>query len=206
MDIEQIILIIALLLTALGFFYHDKKQRADEGPRKRRLPASEPSPDAAKSDHTGEGANSHSEISMNNPELIKHILTQLNCKFESGDDDFYNFVYQGENFCVHCDKDTYWVRIFDLQWFECPLDELDKVSFMQKAINSSNAKNLSTACYYIDTDNKRFRVYSKCDFLLNAKFPAPVQYFEAWLIQLFRLKHDVVVRYDAEMAKETADK
>jgi hypothetical protein len=138
-----------------------------------------------------------------NPELMKEILTKLNCgQIQVADDEHAWFTYQGEHFCVQSTSENYWVRIYDVQWFDCPLDDLDKISCMQKAINYCNARQACTACYSIDTDKNQFQVYSKCDFLLSYDFPSPETYFEAWLNMLFRLKHEIVLQFDAEKMKQ----
>lgn len=136
--------------------------------------------------------------SMKSGELLKSILKRLNCTYKEGDDDDIWFTYQGEHFALRFSDDSYWVRIYDAQWFECPLDDLEEISYMQKAVNYCNARNCATACYVIDTEEEKFTVFSKCDFLLNSNFPFPDDYFISWLNQLFRLKRDVAMQYDKE--------
>ena len=55
------------------------------------------------------------------------------------------------------------IRIFDLDWYHCPLSNLEEMSCMQKAINAANTRQMCTAVYYIDNDRKEMSVYSKAN-------------------------------------------
>jgi len=203
MENYQILLAVIIAVVAVGYFFHKAEQRADDEEGKH--PATSSVSADAKSFQANNANNEEvsPKTSKNNQTLIKSILTQLNCQYQDGEDDDFWFTFQGENFNVTYDKESSWIRIVDMQWFDCPLEELEKISYMQKAINLCNSRQCCTACYFVDTDKGTFRVYSKCDILISADFPAPEQYFHTWLMQLFRLKHDIVLQYDKERTKET---
>ena len=207
MDDYQFLMTIAVAAIAVFYFIHKAEKKAEEDDED---DIQSSSSSLASSDTQIEQAGNEENIkpkaALDNQDLLKTILTQLNCQYQAGEDDDYWFTYQGEHFNVSYDKDSFWVRIYDMQWFTCSLDELENISYMQKAINLCNSRSCCTAYYYVDTDKKTFRVYSKCDFLLNEEFPAPEQYFQEWLTQFFRLKHEIVLQYDNERTKETINK
>lgn len=143
---------------------------------------------------------------MDTPTLMRTLLKMLNCKCQENDDGTLYFSYQGESFWLSTGKDTAWVRIIDLQWYDCPLDNLEEVSCMQKAINTANVHQISTAVYSIDKENNKLSVYSKLDFALPNDFPEPEAYLSALLAQFFHLKQAVALEFEKEKQKlENAD-
>lgn len=209
MDDYHFLMTIAVAAIAVFYFIHKAEKKAEEDDEEELQSPSNSSASASADTQTAQAGNEENEkpkAALDNQDLLKTILTQLNCQYQVGDDDDYWFTYQGEHFNVSYDKDSFWVRIYDMQWFTCSLDELENICYMQKAINLCNSRFCCTAYYYVDTDKKTFRVYSKCDFLLNEEFPAPVQHFQAWLTQFFRLKHEIALQYDKERTKETINK
>ena len=147
----------------------------------------------------------HKYAGMDTPTLVKAILKDLNCKYEESDDHSdYMFSYQGENFVARApDKHNPRIRIFDLDWYHCPLSNLEEMSCMQKAINAANTRQMCTAVYYIDNDRKEMSVYSKADFLIWSDMSHPDNYMRMWLGNLFYLKQNVVV--DVEKEKQRID-
>lgn len=135
---------------------------------------------------------------MDTPTLIKGLLKKLNSQYQENEDGSLFFTYQSERFWLQCDKESSWIRIIDLQWYECTLEKIEEVSCMQKAINISNAGQQCTAIYSIDKEENKMIVYSKCDLLISSHFPAPDQYLAAWLACFFRLKQTVVMEFEKE--------
>ena len=124
----------------------------------------------------------HKYAGMDTPTLVKAILS-----------------YQGENFVARApDKHNPRIRIFDLDWYHCPLSNLEEMSCMQKAINAANTRQMCTAVYYIDNDRKEMSVYSKADFLIWSDMSHPDNYMRMWLGNLFYLKQNVVVDFEKE--------
>lgn len=138
---------------------------------------------------------------MDTAAFVQKLLEKLNCKYDSEDDGAQNntyFVYQGEHFVLSCFRDNAWVRIIDVQWYHCELDNLEEISCMQKAINAANAKQVCSAVYGINYEDNEFGVYSKCDFPIYNQFPSPDQYLASWLSNFFRLKQAVVMQFEKE--------
>lgn len=135
---------------------------------------------------------------MDTPTLMRAVLKKLNCKCQENDDGTIFFEYQGESFWLSSSKDSSWVRVIDINWYNCSLDNLEEISCMQKAINSANAEQSCTAVYSIDKENNKMIVYSKADLLISTKLPGPDEYLYAWLSQFFQLKQKVVIEFEKE--------
>lgn len=140
---------------------------------------------------------------LNTYQLIKALLESLNCRYQENGDGTIYFTYQAENFWLTTGQDNAWVRIIDTQWFDCPADDLQKMSYMQKAINTANSTQQCTAVYYIENGN--MIVYSKADIIITPETPNVEDYFVAWLTCFFRLKNTVTVEYEKEKNKMEGD-
>ncbi len=135
---------------------------------------------------------------MNNAVLIRAILGDLNCQYSENEDGDIFFLYQGERFWVGASAESIWIRIIDMRWYDCPLDRLEEMSCMQKAINIANSVQPCTAVYVIDKEENKMIAYSKCDLIISSYFPAPDQYFVAWLSNFFQLKQKVFLEFEKE--------
>lgn len=138
---------------------------------------------------------------MDVPTLMRTILRQMNCQYQEDEKGGIQFNYQNENFLMLID--SCWVRVYDLQWWDCPLDDLDAVTCMRKSINEVNARQACTAIFYFDNEARRMRVYSQCNFIIRADFPHPLDYFAAWLDCLFKLKQALVIEFNKEMQENS---
>lgn len=135
---------------------------------------------------------------MNTAVLLRAILEDLNCKYEENEDGSdLIFSYQGETFVARAPLvDNPRVRLFDVNWYSCPLDNLEEMSCMQKAINEGNTSQMCTAVYYIDNENKCMTVYSKADFLIWSAMPQPDDYMRMWLDNMFYLKQNIAAEFE----------
>ena len=135
---------------------------------------------------------------MNTAVLLRAILEDLNCKYEENEDGSdLIFSYQGETFVARAPLvDNPRVRLFDVNWYSCSLDNLEEMSCMQKAINEANTSQMCTAVYYIDNENKCMTVYSKADFLIWSVMPQPDDYMRMWLDNMFYLKQNITAEFE----------
>lgn len=140
---------------------------------------------------------------LNTTELVKAILKDSNCTYDESEDKMdLIFSYQGETFLARIpEADNPRIRLFDVNWYNCPLDNLEEMSCMQKAINAANIGQMSTAVYIIDKEQKCMTVYSKADFFIWNNIPQPDNYFRMWLNSMFYLKQDIVVEFEKEKQK-----
>lgn len=95
----------------------------------------------------------HNYDGMNNQVLVRAILGDLNCQYDENEDGTLFFIYQGERFWLTASEQSAWIRIIDMQWYDCSLDKLEEISCMQKAINTANSKQSCTAVYLINKED-----------------------------------------------------
>lgn len=178
-----------------------KSYAEEDGQDEQRSSDSHENPPTTINIQTKNAMNDNEYEGMDVPTLIKALLAKMNCQYDENDDGSLFFTYQGERFWLTSNKESAWIRIIDLQWYDTTLDKLEEISCMQKAINTANSGQSCTAVYVINKDGNKFIVYSKCDLLISPHFPAPDQYLAAWLACFFRLKQDVVMEFEKEKQK-----
>lgn len=138
---------------------------------------------------------------MDIPDLMKALLTKLNCTYHEEKDGTISFVYQGELFSMFTKPDYVWVRITDHRWYDCSLDDIEEFSCMQKAINKANFSSLCTAIYYTSKEENKMIVFSKGDFSISGEYHDIERYLTTWLSCFFRLKQNVVLEFEKEKQK-----
>lgn len=135
---------------------------------------------------------------LDTPTMVKHLLGQLNCQYQiSEDGKNFTFKYQGETFMIRASiKDSLRIRLYDMSWFHCPLDDIEEWACMQKAINKANGRELCTAVYFIDNDDNLFITYSRADLFIWNDMPYPEKYLLMWIDNMSRLKQTVFMEFE----------
>ena len=97
-------------------------------------------------------------------DLFMETLTKIGCQYEIADEEDDNrifFAFQGEHFWADARNDRKYIQIFDPQWEQVELYDIDEFARLKKAINGSNLNNSVTTVYTIDEDGKSVDVHSK---------------------------------------------
>lgn len=157
------------------------------------------------------GKQADESFTLDVPAQVRELLKKLNCIYEEDEDVddkkafVARFTYQGEHFWLSSHKDRIWVRIVDCTWYSCPLENLEEMACMQKAINIANAATmLCAALYEIDNEERIMNVLSKCEFALPPQFQSDVDYFTAYLDSFFYLQRNVMTAFEKEKNKMAA--
>lgn len=136
-------------------------------------------------------------------DLTLQILRRLNCQYqEDKEHGSIYFQYQGGHFITFANNQNF-VNIGFLNWRELPLDDLDAVATMQRAVNHvNNTACYATAFYSIDTDEGTMTVNAKCSGILTEAIPQIDDYYQALLQSLFTTARFVDSTYEEERIKE----
>lgn len=132
-------------------------------------------------------------------DLFLDTLTEIGCQYQLGEDDDKRifFTYQGEHFFADATNDIAYVQLWDTYWGHIELYDIDEMSRLRKAINTSNMKTSVTAFYTTDEMRKNFVVHSKTTIPFLSTIPELDDYLKVELNEFFRA-HNVV---GAEMQK-----
>ena len=126
-------------------------------------------------------------------DLFLDTLTKIGCQYQlgEGEDNRIFFAYQGEHFFADTTNETNYVHLWDTHWGHVELYDIDEVSRLRKAINTSNLKTSVTTIFTIDEDRKNMDVHSKSTILFMSSMPDLDDYLRVELNDFFRA-HQVV--------------
>ena len=95
--------------------------------------------------------NSSETTKIGTRDLFLNTLTKIGCQYQlgEGDDNRIFFAYQGENFFADTTNDIMYVHLWDTHWGHVELYDIDEVSRLRKAINTSNLNTAITTVTYV---------------------------------------------------------
>lgn len=126
-------------------------------------------------------------------DLFLDILTNIGCQYQLGEDDDTRifFAYQGEHFFADTTNDIMYVHLWDTHWGHVDLCDIDEVSRLRKAINTSNLNTAVTTVFTIDEEGKNMDVHSKSTIPFISSMPNLEDYLKVELNEFFR-SHQMV--------------
>ena len=129
----------------------------------------------------------------NTRELFIHTLERIGCQYQlgEGEDTRIFFSYQGEHFFADMKEDSIYVHIWDTHWEQVELYDVDEVSRLRKAINTSNMNSAVSTFYTIDDDAKTMNVHTKSTITFINTIPYLEDYLRIELNEFFHA-HQIV--------------
>ena len=126
-------------------------------------------------------------------DLFLDILTNIGCQYQLVEDDDTRifFAYQGEHFFADTTNDIMYVHLWDTHWGHVDLCDIDEVSRLRKAINTSNLNTAVTTVFTIDEEGKNMDVHSKSTIPFISSMPNLEDYLKVELNEFFR-SHQMV--------------
>ena len=137
--------------------------------------------------------NSSETTQIGTRDLFLNTLTKIGCQYQlgEGDDNRIFFAYQGENFFADTTNDIMYVHLWDTHWGHVELYDIDEVSRLRKAINTSNLNTAITTVFTIDEDGNNMDVHSKSTIPFISSMPNLEDYLKVELNEFFR-SHQMV--------------
>lgn len=125
---------------------------------------------------------------MGTRDLFLDTLTKMGCQYQlgEGDDTRIFFAYQGEHFFADTTNDIMYVHLWDTHWGHVELYDIDEVSRLRKAINTSNLNTAVTTVYTIDEAGSNMDVHSKSTVPFISSMPHLEDYLRTELNEFFR--------------------
>lgn len=131
-------------------------------------------------------------------DLCIELLKQFNCEvtvLEENENRLY-FEYQGEHFIIDATNESFFINIWDPGWYVVPLDDLEQMSNVRKAVNTINNYSGTTIVYYIEEEGQKFILHSKRQCILPKDLPHVKEYLRALLGDFFtaqnKLREEIV--------------
>jgi len=137
--------------------------------------------------------NSSETTKIGTRDLFLNTLTKIGCQYQlgEGDDNRIFFAYQGENFFADTTNDIMYVHLWDTHWGHVELYDIDEVSRLRKAINTSNLNTAITTVFTIDENGNNMDVHSKSTIPFISSMPNLEDYLKVELNEFFR-SHQMV--------------
>ena len=120
-------------------------------------------------------------------DLCIELLKQLNCEVfvSEEEENRLDFNYQGEHFIIDATNESFFINIWDPGWYVVPLDDLEQMSNVRKAVNTINNYSGTTIVYYIEEEGQKFILHSKRQCILPKDLPHVKEYLRALLDDFF---------------------
>ena len=131
-------------------------------------------------------------------DLCIELLKQLNCEVfvSEEEENRLDFKYQGEHFIIDATNESFFINIWDPGWYVVPLDDLEQMSNVRKAVNTINNYSGTTIVYYIEEEGQKFILHSKRQCILPKDLPHVKEYLRALLGDFFtaqnKLREEIV--------------
>lgn len=134
-----------------------------------------------------------SDMKVGTRDLFLDTLTKIGCQYQlgEGDDNRIFFAYQGEHFFADTTNDRMYVHLWDTHWGHVELYDIDEVSRLRKAINTSNLNTAVTTVFTIDEEGKSMDVHCKSVIPFVSVMPNLDDYLRVELNDFFHA-HQVV--------------
>lgn len=123
-------------------------------------------------------------------DLCIELLKQLNCEVfvSEEEENRLEFKYQGEHFIIDATNESFFINIWDPGWYVVPLDDLEQMSNVRKAVNTINNYSGTTIVYYIEEEGQKFILHSKRQCILPKDLPHVKEYLRALLDDFFAVQ------------------
>ena len=123
-------------------------------------------------------------------DLCIELLKQLNCEVfvSEEEENRLDFKYQGEHFIIDATNESFFINIWDSGWYVVPLDDLEQMSNVRKAVNTINNYSGTTIVYYIEEEGQKFILHSKRQCILPKDLPHVKEYLRALLDDFFAVQ------------------
>lgn len=131
-------------------------------------------------------------------DLCIELLKQLNCEVfvSEEEENRLDFKYQGEHFIIDATNESFFINIWDPGWYVVPLDDLEQMSNVRKAVNTISNYSGTTIVYYIEEEGQKFILHSKRQCILPKELPHVKEYLRALLGDFFtaqnKLREEIV--------------
>lgn len=123
-------------------------------------------------------------------DLCIELLKQLNSEVfvSEEEENRLDFKYQGEHFIIDATNESFFINIWDPGWYVVPLDDLEQMSNVRKAVNTINNYSGTTIVYYIEEEGQKFILHSKRQCILPKDLPHVKEYLRALLDDFFAVQ------------------
>ena len=103
--------------------------------------------------------------------LLQVALHRLNLQYEFDAEQNFIVRYQGETFRIVAEDENVYLQIQDLRWYDAPLDDIDNLSLVYRAVNACNMRDMVRLVYTYDRAENELSLHALYDVLWMSQIP-----------------------------------
>lgn len=159
--------------------------------------------------NTQDNMNKHVSISqlqevLHTKSLVMRTLRAIGCEpsINEEDENRIDFQYQGGNFFIITADNYLYVNLYFVWWYDAPLDNIDALSAIQKAVNNANCQPIGcNVMYTINKEDRIVGVHSRSQLLFSPDIKGLDRYLTTELQELFEVRNNVVMEIRTEIGE-----
>lgn len=122
---------------------------------------------------------------MTTRNLIQLALRNLAIAYDFDENNAFRITYQGEHLIVDAKDDIVWITIYDVWWYDAPMDDIENMNLVHRAINDYNRFGDAKLIFSFDDERGKIGVHA----IMNAIFIEQIPNLD----QLLRAYMDIVL-------------
>ena len=144
----------------------------------------------------------HEVVEETIKDAVLRILGELNCHYDIDDDGDIVFQLQDEEFFITADDEGPFIDIWEYNWMQVSLNDIDRVSQLRSAINEVNFDGSISTTFFVSEDKHEIQVNCGTNILFGPYVPNRKGYLEFILKRFFDTHHLLETRMLKQYEKE----
>ena len=144
----------------------------------------------------------HEVVEETIKDAVLRILGELNCHYDIDDDGDIVFQFQDEEFFITADDEGPFIDIWEYNWMQVSLNDIDRVSQLRGAINEVNFDGSISTTFFVSEDKHEIQVNCGTNILFGPYVPNRKGYLEYILKRFFDTHHLLETRMLKQYEKE----
>ena len=144
----------------------------------------------------------HEVVEETIKDAVLRILGELNCHYDIDDDGDIVFQLQDEEFFITADDEGPFIDIWEYNWMQVSLNDIDRVSQLRSAINEVNFDGSISTTFFVSEDKHEIQVNCGTNILFGPYVPNRKGYLEYILKRFFDTHHLLETRMLKQYEKE----
>lgn len=170
---------VAIIAALVWFFYIRNKEMENKNGSK------------PKTANTSHGIGGFYPITSPPPTrtLLLSVLRKLDMDYEFDEDKDLFITYHGEHFQILARDDVQSIQIRDIWWYAAPLDDIENLSIVHRAINDCNMYGNDVLVYSINKEDNTINLHTLRSVLWIPEIPNIEDYFIEVLNHMLHTHH-----------------
>ncbi len=127
---------------------------------------------------------------MTTRNLIQLALRKLGIAYDFDENNYFLFTYHGEYLKILANDDSPCIYIYDIWWYEAPLDDIDNLNMVHRAVNEYNIIGGAKLTYTYDNERGMVGVHTILRTSIMEQIPNQDQYLRSHMDFILTAQHN----------------